>query len=109
MVTFKRLGKNRRLVLRFEWLTLWPVCAVFPVRSHRRDMVNFLVFPKRAPRSHGTKPIPVEERVGRIVISAASVKLTARVVINNHTKDAFSIDGNHCGSTRNMRSCRPLG
>src|ERR1700674_5587094 len=48
MVTFKRLGKNRRLVLRFEWLTLWPVCAVFPVRSHRRDMVSFLVSPKRA-------------------------------------------------------------
>jgi hypothetical protein len=26
------------LVLMFEWLTLCPTCAVFPVRSHRRDM-----------------------------------------------------------------------
>src|SRR6266498_304234 len=39
-VTLQRLGRNRRLVLRFEWLTLWPVCAVLPVRSHRRDMGN---------------------------------------------------------------------
>src|SRR6266498_1212751 len=37
-VTSQRFGRNRRLVLRFEWLTLWPVCAVLPVRSHRRDM-----------------------------------------------------------------------
>ena len=40
MVTLHRLGRNRRLVLRFEWLTLWPVCAILPVRSHRRDMGN---------------------------------------------------------------------
>src|SRR5215207_7232954 len=38
IVTLHRLGRNRRLVLRFEWLTLWPVCAALPVKSHRRDM-----------------------------------------------------------------------
>src|SRR6185312_15293108 len=41
-VTLHRLGRNRRLVLRFEWLTLWPTRAVLPVRSQRRDMVEIL-------------------------------------------------------------------
>jgi hypothetical protein len=58
---------------------------------------------KARPRPHGTKPILVEERLARIVISAASVKLTVQALINNHTKDAFSNDGNRCGSTQNMR------
>src|SRR5438067_1144180 len=39
-VTFKRLGRKRRLVLRLEWLTLWPTCADFPVKSQRRDMAK---------------------------------------------------------------------
>src|SRR6266702_6620549 len=39
-VTLRRLGRNRRLVLRLEWLTLCPTCAPLPVRSHRRDMAN---------------------------------------------------------------------
>src|SRR4029077_2773779 len=38
MVTFIRFGKKRRLVLMFEWLTLWPTWADLPVNSHRRDM-----------------------------------------------------------------------
>src|SRR5580692_11127332 len=38
IVTFTRLGRNRRLVLMFEWLTLWPVWGPLPVNSHRRDM-----------------------------------------------------------------------
>src|SRR5882757_8522642 len=40
MVTFTRLGRNRRLVLRFEWLTLFPTCTPLPVSLHRRDMAN---------------------------------------------------------------------
>src|SRR6266581_1502221 len=39
-VTLSRLGRNRRLVLRFEWLTLCPTCAPLPVSSHRRDMAK---------------------------------------------------------------------
>src|SRR5215510_3544161 len=39
-VTLSRLGRNRRLVLRFEWLTLCPTCAALPVSSHRRDMAQ---------------------------------------------------------------------
>src|SRR5262245_61563153 len=39
-VTFSRFGRNRRLVLRFEWLTLCPTCADLPVNSHRHDMAN---------------------------------------------------------------------
>src|SRR5712691_5688930 len=38
IVTFIRFGKKRRLVLMFEWLTLWPTWADLPVNSHRRDM-----------------------------------------------------------------------
>src|ERR1700724_4208782 len=37
-VTLHRFGRKRRLVLRLEWLTLWPVCAVLPVNSQRRDI-----------------------------------------------------------------------
>ena len=40
MDTFSRLGRNRRLVLRFEWLTLCPTCGPLPVSSHRRDMAK---------------------------------------------------------------------
>src|SRR5262249_43096817 len=53
-VTLHRLGRNRRLDLRFEWLTLWPVCAVLPVRSHRRDM-GFLELVTPAPRAAKVK------------------------------------------------------
>ncbi len=38
IVTFTKFGKKRRLVLIFEWLTLWPTWADLPVNSHRRDM-----------------------------------------------------------------------
>ena len=38
-VTLHRFGKNLRLVLRFEWLTLWPLWTAFPVSSQRRLMV----------------------------------------------------------------------
>src|SRR5436190_8973480 len=40
MVTLSRLGRNRRLVLRLEWLTLCPTSALLPVNSHRRDMAK---------------------------------------------------------------------
>ena len=37
-VTLRRLGRNRRLVLMLEWLTLWPTWGPLPVNSQRRDM-----------------------------------------------------------------------
>src|ERR1051326_5203019 len=39
-VTLHRLGRNRRLVLRFEWLTLWPTRAPLPVNSQRRAIAE---------------------------------------------------------------------
>ena len=41
-VTLSRFGRKRRLVLMFEWLTLWPTRGPLPVRSQRRDMVEIL-------------------------------------------------------------------
>src|SRR3954462_6163749 len=38
-VTLHRFGRNLRLVLMLEWLTLWPVWGAFAVSSQRRDMV----------------------------------------------------------------------
>src|SRR5438093_1594445 len=38
-VTLSRFGRNRRLVLMFEWLTLWPTRGPLAVSSQRRDMV----------------------------------------------------------------------
>src|SRR5262249_25839502 len=37
-VTLQRLGRNRRLVLMLEWLTLWPVRGALAVSSQRRDI-----------------------------------------------------------------------
>src|SRR5258705_3526429 len=37
-VTLIRFGRKRRLVLMFEWLTVWPDRGPFPVSSQRRDM-----------------------------------------------------------------------
>ena len=37
---FCTLGSQRRLVLRFEWLTLWPKVAPLPHSSQRLDTVS---------------------------------------------------------------------
>src|SRR5450631_1385585 len=37
-VTLHRFGRNRRLVLIFEWLTLWPTSEPLAVSSQRRDI-----------------------------------------------------------------------
>ncbi len=39
-VTLSRLGKKRRLVLRFEWLTRCPIWRVLPVSSQRQAMAH---------------------------------------------------------------------
>src|SRR5205085_7282141 len=39
-VTLQRFGKNLRLVLMLEWLTVWPVWGPLAVSSQRRDMVS---------------------------------------------------------------------
>src|SRR6185312_4223849 len=37
-VTLHRFGRNRRLVLILEWLTLWPTSGPLAVSSQRRDI-----------------------------------------------------------------------
>ena len=60
-VTLSRFGRNRRLVLMFEWLTLWPTSGLLPVRSQRRDMAHpskyagAMTAPVRSSR-HGSRP-----------------------------------------------------
>src|SRR6202043_1242547 len=39
-VTLHRFGRNRRLVLILEWLTLWPTCGPLAVSSQRRDILR---------------------------------------------------------------------
>src|ERR1700692_645552 len=39
-VTLHRFGRNRRLVLILEWLTLWPTCGLLAVSSQRRDILR---------------------------------------------------------------------
>ncbi len=70
MVTLTRLGRKRRLVLRLEWLTLWPTSAFLPVRSHLRDMAkpsNLLQI--RTPGAAGAK-INLCWNAGRIEVRA---------------------------------------
>ncbi len=38
-VVFCTLGSQRRLVLRLEWLTLWPYATPLPHNSQRLDTV----------------------------------------------------------------------
>src|SRR3954467_7892033 len=45
-VTLTRFGRNRRLVLMFEWLTLWPVSGPLAVSSQRRDILQILFHPR---------------------------------------------------------------
>src|SRR3954454_2450757 len=39
-VTLQRLGRNLRLVLMLEWLTLWPTWGPLAVSSQRRDILE---------------------------------------------------------------------
>src|SRR4051812_17569781 len=39
-VTLHRFGRNRRLVLILEWLTLWPTSGPLAVSSQRRDIAK---------------------------------------------------------------------
>jgi hypothetical protein len=39
-VTLQRFGRNRVLVLMFEWLTRLPDWTALPVNSQRRDMMS---------------------------------------------------------------------
>src|SRR4051812_43076892 len=72
-VTLHKLGRNRRLVLRFEWLTLWPVCAVLPVKSQRRD----IGLPQALwPATQARNPDPFLEGAG-IVSRQSGVKKAA--------------------------------
>src|ERR1700761_9754779 len=52
-VTLHRFGRKRRLVLIFEWLTLWPTCGPLAVSSQRRDIVEILFHPGSQPASYG--------------------------------------------------------
>src|SRR5258707_4015 len=55
MVTLTRLGRKRRLVFMFEWLTVCPTCAPFPVNSQRRDMLKTSRFRRLRPRARRMK------------------------------------------------------
>src|SRR5277367_4522327 len=74
--TVCRFGRNRRLVLRFEWLTLLPTWTPLPVIGHLRAMPHlasarkiidaitqaiaggrFLCRPRRAVKDHGAASV----------------------------------------------------
>jgi len=70
----QRFGRNRRLVLMFEWLTLWPTWADLPVNSHRRDMALPLAISRSRLNPRGAwKPWILLDR-GRIMSAAEDVK-----------------------------------
>src|SRR5882757_3767415 len=62
-VTLNRFGRNRRLVLILEWLTLWPTWGPFAVSSQRRDMAKILCHPRTGPQAGhgGSKSRPFQE------------------------------------------------
>src|SRR3981081_4718926 len=73
-VTLHRFGRNRRLVLILEWLTLWPTCGPLAVSSQRRDISgNPLPSPPVIPR--GSKFTSIWGTGGRIGADAWGVKV----------------------------------
>src|SRR5580704_17321021 len=87
-VTLSRLGRNRRLVLRFEWLTRLPIWRVFPVSSQRHDMA---VVPSKVPRVQRRLTTMWDMR-GAIIRGPFSVKHMsdmAFIPAPNHTNDVF--------------------
>src|SRR5580698_2064034 len=54
-VTLHRFGRNRRLVLILEWLTLWPTIGPLAVSSQRRDIAQNPL-PSRLPSRRGAAP-----------------------------------------------------
>src|SRR4051812_47793967 len=79
-VTLHRFGRKRRLVLIFEWLTLWPTCGPLAVSSQRRDIFEILCHPRRSKRFARARPAGVQissisRNRGRIGARARSVKV----------------------------------
>src|SRR3984957_5514504 len=69
-VTLHRFGRNRRLVLIFEWLTLWPTSGPLAVSSQRRDIAKILFHPlirspQREPRGGSNSRSSREPRTYR--------------------------------------------
>src|SRR6187402_1217450 len=64
-VTLHRFGRNRRLVLMLEWLTLWPTMGPLAVSSQRRDIfANPLpspTLPRSGARRGGSNSRPFQE------------------------------------------------
>src|ERR1700733_9416141 len=83
-VTLSRLGRKRRLVLRFEWLTRWPICRVLPVSSQRHAMA-ILVFkicpPKRPAAHHGRRRTYNRRSETRQATGDGEVPANARKII----------------------------
>src|ERR1043166_2398376 len=87
MVTLSRFGRNRRLVLMFEWLTLWPTRTPFPVRSQRRDIALPLELKRRAE----TPKMAVSMDRERIVAGGWIVKKTVEQAVQTRAKAPFPI------------------
>src|SRR5882762_8446872 len=78
-VTLHRFGRNRRLVLMLEWLTLWPVWGALAVSSQRRDIAQIpLASPAHRHASgaaRGFKFTSVSRNRGRIGGKPCGVKV----------------------------------
>src|SRR3977135_3175449 len=67
-VTLHRFGRNRRLVLILEWLTLWPTSGPLAVSSQRRAITKSSSIPgpsvPQKGRRGGSKTRPSREPLG---------------------------------------------
>src|SRR5579872_4255254 len=72
-VTLRRLGKNRRLVLRLEWLTLWPTRGFLPVNSHCQDIV-------RSSHTVRRRTAPLAQAIDRFMMTAGRIETGPRTV-----------------------------
>jgi hypothetical protein len=108
-VTLHKFGKNRRLLLRFEWLTLCPVWAILPVKSHRRDIG------KPSPslgsclqRSRSAAPVSLRKRYGPIVEELIGRQAGLRRLIGAPLRQTFWSKLYRDASAALKHLCRPV-
>src|SRR5260370_36643132 len=99
MVTLIRFGKKRRLVLMFEWLTLWPTWADLPVNSQRRDMAYLWAIMRSRQRRGAGKILARLER-GPIMTWVGDVKFGTGASGRAPGLDARSLTPHRASSTR---------
>src|SRR5258705_12604180 len=99
-VTLHRFGRNRRLVLILEWLTLWPTCGPLAVSSQRRDIAKSSFVPGLESLG-GSNSRPFRNR-GRIGGERQAVKEGTKILRRPHLRGKTGLARSSIGLGRHI-------